>query len=335
MGRPVNPHAAALVLLLACASTAGMPDWLDGKSEQYPRARYLVGVGSADELEDASARARTAISSILVTEIQSELRSRETSSGVDEADNTIIARTQNVLHGVEISETWRDEREGRFYALAVLKIADARRQTLEQLGVRAADANGYLARAESASRSFERARLLGRARAASMDYWVLRSQARVLGAAPVSHVPSPTSIDRQLDSALSQTQVAVDVRGSVSGEGQGELPQLREAVAEALNAFGFAVAADAEAGSPLHFSCQVDLERIERDPSYVFYRWQAAYELAAQLGGPVLVAASSKGGASGGNAQVARTKALANAEAILTKDLTAKIQSYLEREDGE
>ena len=55
-------------IMLACVALAcavgARPDWLDGRHPEYPRERYLVGVGDAEALDGARDRARAEIARV-------------------------------------------------------------------------------------------------------------------------------------------------------------------------------------------------------------------------------------------------------------------------------
>ena len=134
---------AGLVLIweVACQTafaTGGSrpPDWVNGESSQYPRERYLTGVGYGDSRKAAEDEAYAAISKIFQAHIQSKTREWEEylqSSGKSEGptgetqvsrkifiDQLTQVSTHKVLENVSIAEIWMDSRAHRTYAMAVM-----------------------------------------------------------------------------------------------------------------------------------------------------------------------------------------------------------------------
>lgn len=123
-------------LLCASAAKAGRPDWVDGASRQYPRDRYLVGVGMADDRAAAADRARAEIAKIFTAQVsvtenvnESETNSKKGSKTENSFSQAISQSLQTVskkmLEGVEVVENWKDGATMQQYALAVLDRAKA------------------------------------------------------------------------------------------------------------------------------------------------------------------------------------------------------------------
>ncbi|MDH5358936.1 MAG: LPP20 family lipoprotein [Gammaproteobacteria bacterium] len=136
------------LLLVACGGSRGGvidggPDWLDGSSKRHPSVAYIIGVGSSASLDDAKNRARAEIAKVFevaVTEQSSDnLKYLSDANGTQLAqriERDTTSRTSQILHGVEIADSWLHVQSGRFYALAVLhrgRTATALRQQIEQL----------------------------------------------------------------------------------------------------------------------------------------------------------------------------------------------------------
>ncbi|HBA61576.1 MAG TPA: hypothetical protein DCZ92_12330 [Elusimicrobia bacterium] len=141
------------------AAAAGpAPDWAEGESAQYPRARYLTGVGYADDLPSAQDRARGEISRVFSTlvsvktavtasEQTSSQDGRTSSSSSQDVTQAVRSDSSKVLEGVEIAQSWRDPDTGRYYSLAVMERSKAKAALngkLEELDARAAGLNAAL-----------------------------------------------------------------------------------------------------------------------------------------------------------------------------------------------
>jgi hypothetical protein len=121
---------------LSVIGASRSPDWVSGESSQYPRDRYLTGVGHGDSRKAAEDEAYAAISRIFQANIQSKTREWEEylqSSGKSEGpkgesqvsrkifiDQLTQVSTHKVLENVSIAEVWTDSQNHRTYALAVM-----------------------------------------------------------------------------------------------------------------------------------------------------------------------------------------------------------------------
>ena len=142
----ITKIGAALCLAgaTACATTppapATPPDWVSGAAARYPAASYLLGRGAADTLNDAIDRARADLAKGLEVEIRVESSDVQTfaldqpdarTAGVSEermrleVTRSVATRTEQIVRGVQIAETWRDPATAADHALAVLPRAAA------------------------------------------------------------------------------------------------------------------------------------------------------------------------------------------------------------------
>lgn len=126
------PLWIVVVLLVGGCASGGRPDWADsGKSKAYPSDRYLTGIGTASELEVSKDRARANLAKIFsvkidqVTEDVTKHGKRSGSAGsqiINEArvERIISSRTEHVLTGARIAETWQGPKTRAYYSLAVM-----------------------------------------------------------------------------------------------------------------------------------------------------------------------------------------------------------------------
>lgn len=161
--------STAMLALTACAAGGDKkdtrPEWVDGVSEQYPRNAYLTGVGVADRLGNARDRARAEVAKIFrvaVDERSSDMRSYSqsgaSSSYEQEIQRDLITRTQQVLEGVQIVDTWTDS-TGRIYALAALDRARAAMRLRTDINGLDRAAQSMMQRARNSSDPFLKAKL--------------------------------------------------------------------------------------------------------------------------------------------------------------------------------
>ncbi|HEY9050653.1 MAG TPA: LPP20 family lipoprotein [Gammaproteobacteria bacterium] len=123
-------------LTLACnATVAGKagpkPDWVDGDAGFYPNQQYLVASGSASNAELAKDRALANLVKIFELHIrentttQSDTRvqvkdGQESYAKDQRLAQQINVRTDKVVQGARVAETWLDNAVLTYHALAVL-----------------------------------------------------------------------------------------------------------------------------------------------------------------------------------------------------------------------
>lgn len=166
-------HLVPIVLLLlaACATggreKAAAPDWIDGSSERYPPNVFLVGIGSADDLATARDRARADLAKIFrvtvdeVSRDQQQFSQQGGGAGEYAADvqRDLVLRTEQVLQGVTIPESWRDPASGRHHALAVLNRSQAAARLRSDISGLDSATETLMNRARVAEDAFTRAQL--------------------------------------------------------------------------------------------------------------------------------------------------------------------------------
>ena len=139
---------ATISALTACSPAkpgGDRPDWVNGNASQYPASAYLTGHGQSDNMATAKDAARGDLAknfSVSVSEQSSDTStySQGDANGAATAKNSldvsrsIKTRTDQVLTGVEISQTWQDPKSQQYYALATLSRAKAGAALRQQIG---------------------------------------------------------------------------------------------------------------------------------------------------------------------------------------------------------
>ncbi len=237
-----------LSMLVNCSLLGGqvMPDWIEGRSQQFPSEQYLVGRGEADSRESAEQRAYAAIARIFSAHVKAQLRDSEIYSQWDREDHTTTNRqlsldhlthvsTEKVLEDVQILDAWYRSEDARYYALAGLNRAKTERILMERMseydrtievnleyGRSSADVLGKIRGLKRALRDLQRRQIL------NADLQIVRlSGEGVLASHPIAH------IQRELDDYLLDN-VRIHVR--IVGEQQS---QIQQAVREGLKREGF------------------------------------------------------------------------------------------------
>jgi len=135
-------------IISGCASKgSNQPDWIYGNSSKYPPAKYLSGKGQDKYQAVARDRARADLAKIFEVRIQEQSEdktraNRQTENGKTSlkleasASRNISSRTDQIISGIEIAETWQDKASKQFHVLAVLdrmKAGNILRDNINQL----------------------------------------------------------------------------------------------------------------------------------------------------------------------------------------------------------
>jgi hypothetical protein len=124
--------AVSIVALLPLAALAGgRPDWISGDSLDWPRQKYVVGVGVADDRASAEDRARAEVARVFVTRVVATTASHASETSRTQGSATANAKevsasddtrtsTDKDLVGVELVATWQDPATRQVYVLAAL-----------------------------------------------------------------------------------------------------------------------------------------------------------------------------------------------------------------------
>ena len=252
------------------------PQWADGESAEYPRSTYITGVGSADDENAASERARGEIArvfsadvSVLSTDSESESNSnangKVTHSFSNDVAQKVRTTSQKVLEGVDIAVRWKDA-TGRYYALAVLPKAQALLAVEEKSSEIDTEAAQYKTSLASASEPFARAKAAARLLALAKAHAGLAADSRVLGGGPLQSAFDGASMKADAAAALA----ALDVAVSVTGEGA---DAVQTAVVSGLNAAGLSAKSGA-AGDKADLSASAQVSVQDQDSGD--RRWKRA-----------------------------------------------------------
>lgn len=125
-----------LLCVMQNALAASKPDWVEGDADVYPNEQYLVATGSASNPELAKDRALGNLVKIFETHVkestttQSDTKvqvknGKESYTKDQRLAQQINIRTDKVVQGARIAETWLDKSVQTHYALAVLDRAQA------------------------------------------------------------------------------------------------------------------------------------------------------------------------------------------------------------------
>jgi LPP20 lipoprotein len=152
-------------VLVACSQAIkpdARPDWVLGQDAKYPSSGYLQGHGQGDDLAIAKDRARADLAknySVKVSEQTKDVSSySQSTSGVEknslDVNRSLTTRTDEILRGVEIADTWQDSVTQEYYALAVLSRSKAATALRQQIADLDASTRSYLDQARASDDLF-------------------------------------------------------------------------------------------------------------------------------------------------------------------------------------
>ncbi len=136
--KPLAILCLCMFFVISCAQTKPAqtspslekkPDWLDGKSREYPREFYITGVGSGYTRATAENNARANLGKVFNVDIKSKTRTVKTETIKNLTDSQLREQTRDqvdaslnkTLQGTEIPDIWQDPDSKRYFAFAVLE----------------------------------------------------------------------------------------------------------------------------------------------------------------------------------------------------------------------
>ena len=227
----------------AASSVGGpRPAWVDGESMDFPRSRFIVGVGNADDESTAADRARGEVARVFTVDVAVNTSSEQSESTQNSGGKTatsfsssvaekVRTATKKVLEGVDVVARWHDTGNARYYALAALPKDQALLAVTEKAHEIDAEAATYKAQLASATDAFGRAKAAAKLLALAKAMPGLEADSRVLGGGALGGEFDFASARADAGKALSALNVVV----GASGDGA---DAVQTAVVSGLNAVG-------------------------------------------------------------------------------------------------
>ena len=240
-------------LLLALLAAAAMgtavradetPDWINGASMEFPRDKYVTGVGVADDRATAQDRARAEISRVFSTmvTVSNTITSDEATSTQNGAksDNSfsqqvgeiINTTSQKLLEGVEITEDWQNKDTRQYYALATLDRAKAVVMINDKLASIDAQSATWKDSFGKAQEKFDKVKAAVKLMSLAKAKEQLVAELRVLNPDAAAQIKDDTS----LSAAIAKTIASLDIGITVTGENG---RQVETSLVGVLTAMGF------------------------------------------------------------------------------------------------
>lgn len=222
-----------IVLVSACASTGktpgNQPDWVDGDSKHYPKQLYLTGQGMAGSLDDAKDRARADLAkqfevavharSLQLQQFSKQQMGEESVEEFQESvSRQLITQTTRTVQGIEIADSWHNDVNQTYHALAALSRNKARLQYEQQITALDEQTRQKLKQAESETDELRKTALLQQA----IDAQLQRSSAQsALQVVEASGRGKPATISlaellRTRDSLIAEISLTPETKGQLS-----------------------------------------------------------------------------------------------------------------------
>ncbi|MDE2141755.1 MAG: LPP20 family lipoprotein [Elusimicrobia bacterium] len=279
----------AAALLSACAggrraASAGgsRPAWVDGQGGDWPKSRFITGLGSADDENTAADRARGEVARVFSADVSVNTVSDQSEGTVqkDGKSSTSFSSTvaeqvrtaaEKVLEGVDVVARWKDSSVGRYYALAALPKEQALIAVNEKAHDIGAEAAIYKAQLASSTDAFERAKAAAKLLTLAKAWSGLANDSRVLGGGSLSGDFDTAAVRPEAAKAMA----ALDVVVAVTGEGS---DAVEIAAVEGLNAAGLS-AKRGTAGDKADLTATASVNVQEQDAGDP--RWKRSRAIAA------------------------------------------------------
>jgi hypothetical protein len=336
----------SLLLLLIFAAAfpvfaSGSPDWINGISKQYQQKDYLIGVGVGDTLDSARSSARAEIAKVFkarISQSAQDMKSERTtqegssskfSSRQDASLNTAVS-TDELLQGVEIAETWLDEKKKIYYALAVLNKQKTRQALMHQISDQEELVSGKQAQAKSAESVIDKLRALNGALEAMNRKDELLVRKQVLDPVAVGD-PSASGvragIERQKSDLLGKIRFIIQAD---------DTPNLAARVAEKITGLGFTtVPSPPEEKTSdtvaLKVTVGTAVAPVDRNnPQWKFYGWHGTVTITDAADNTRVISSVVKDGQSSHlTDDAAKTKAVMEAVQATASAVEQEITKYI------
>ncbi len=320
------------------------PDWVSGFSGKYPEQTYLLGIGLGDTLDEARSAARAEISKVFKakvmqsskdtkqeTSIQQNNKNQTSGSMKTELETSVF--TEEVLEGVEITETWLDEKNKTYYALAVLNKTKTRALLAGQVAEQEEIIQSQFELAKKMTTALEEIKALNAVIHAFEKKETLLAKKRIVDPVAIPEIPSSpslTEVKKQKEEALKKIVFVVEV---IKDEANSNL---KDVIGEVITKMGFKVsplipANLAEDSLLLIVKYQLTLTPFDRgNPQWKFYRWQGTIEISeGKAEGKVLTSVSKQGEESHISDETAKIKAIGLAKQSMALAVQLQINKYI------
>lgn len=275
-----------IAFLCACASSpisksgsinknAG-PAWVNGEDRKYSLSEYMMGIGSADDMETAKDRARGEIAKVFSSDISAKsavFESERTVSAASGKSNTeaytgvssdIKTTANKTIEGIEIADTWFNENDFRWYALAILSRAKIRGIYASRLADIESQINGYKINMEEASSNMARAMAALRIKSLLKERASVGKDLRVISGAGSFEALDNTSLIAKVNEVIEELKIYI----SVSPKNE----NIHAEIIKTLSSLGMKTSIK-QAGADINISCSIEMSPMTDISTVSKWQW--------------------------------------------------------------
>lgn len=297
--------AVYIAVLFWCNASllAQQPDWISGKSREYPGEFYLVGVGSGDTRQDAESRARAKIAEVFSVNIKANISVNKSetlrnSGGKTTAESRELTRSRidlglkKTLEGTEIAEVWQNPKDATYYALAVLDREKAAVKMSERIRELDNEVLRLKGEVDTVAGKIARLRLLLLMKSLMTDRRGTNSDLRIVSAAGKGMEP-PYSFEKESSAIIGFLQN--DFLVGISGEGFGA-EVIKQTVTDLFTDKGFTINRTAGKNADLLITISSSIDPSSEPVGDWYYcRWHLELNASDASNGEVILSSSENG----------------------------------------
>jgi hypothetical protein len=278
------------ILGLVCLSLAGCAGndkkqeqpmnasaWLTQVTKKYPQQQYLIGHGAGESLALAKQRARVELAKVFAVRVSETSTDRQLVTEVagaqsmeSKAERYIDTRTDEVLQGVRVAETWLDESQSTYHALVVLNRFTASENLKKDIRALDEETAEHTQKARNSGDMLRTAAAAYSAYQAQVKRTALQNKLRVID-------PSGQGIPAPLSLAKFRSDFE-EVVGRIRVMAKSEDDKLQGALSAGLSKAGF----NADLSKSPHYILNGSLDRTPISKRSGFYWLHGAVDLQLQ-----------------------------------------------------
>lgn len=328
---------ALVVLLTSGLASAQTPDWVTGKSSQYPDQLYITGVGSGDSRQEAENQARAQIAEVFRVQLNARFTNNKTETlngsngnvsgrSVDVTRSLVNVGLVKTLEGSEIADVWQDPTDMEYYALAVLDRQKASVRIADQISALDTELVEVGAQIDTAQSKLVKLRLLAsrrdiavKRRDLNSDYSILSSTGQGLSLPGVSAEKANSDLVK-----FCQNEISFSLHSKGSGS-----ESAAQVVSDDLTSQGFVINGSGKAKPDFSIEVSSNLDPSDTPIDGWYYcRWNIAVRVTSNETGLILTDVSKSGRSGQLTVERAKDRAVYDMDKVV-KDLTAEMTKKL------
>lgn len=243
----------SLILLVASflffcfSSVQAKPGWISGSSDDFPSKKYLVGVGDSPSQSRAKDKARADLVKTIKVKIDASSSLREKVNAYNN-DGDISEDVQRVsvddiqitseieIKNIRIEDTWYDEENDVYFALAVLSRSKASFDLTFEMDELDRQTSRYLKQKNNVISPFEKIALINKAILSQKEHGVLQGYLLAIDSIPARLIPKHDLDLLYKQLAVIQKHISVDIHVNE--------PSLKLYAENRLSSYGYDVVRD-------------------------------------------------------------------------------------------